>query len=106
MLGPRAALRNARYAAPLYVERLAAGPGPDAAARRCRILARDGLAATVGYFQSSRARPEEIVDANRAVAARLRPAAGPTSICRSRRRPSSSMPGICGASRTPAPDWR
>ena len=71
MLGPRAALRSARYAAPHYVERVASGPGPEAAARRCRILARDGLAATVGYFQSSRASPEEIVAANRAVAGLL-----------------------------------
>lgn len=71
MIGPRAALRNARYAAPGYVERVASGPGAEAAARRCRILARDGLAATVGYFQASRARPEEIVAANRAVAGLL-----------------------------------
>jgi proline dehydrogenase len=56
---------------PGYVERVASGPGPEAAARRCHSLARDGLAATVGYFQSSRARPEEIVAANRAVAALL-----------------------------------
>ena len=71
MIGPRAALRNARYAAPGYVERFASGPGAEAAARRCRILARDGLAATVGYFQSSRARPEEIVAAHRTVAGLL-----------------------------------
>ena len=71
MRGPRAALRDARYAAPLYVERILGGPGPAAAARRCRALAGDGLAATVGYFQSSRARPEEIVAANLAVAERL-----------------------------------
>jgi proline dehydrogenase len=71
MLGPRAVLRNARHAAPGYVERVASGPGPGAAARRCQILARDGLAATVAYFQSSRARPEEIVAANRAVASLL-----------------------------------
>lgn len=71
MLGPRAALRNARYAAPGYVERVASGPGPDAAARRCHILAGKGLSATVGYFQSSRARPEEIVAANLTVAGLL-----------------------------------
>ncbi|HEX8261331.1 MAG TPA: proline dehydrogenase family protein [Allosphingosinicella sp.] len=71
MLGPRGALRNARYAAPLYVERVASGPGPEAAARRCQILAGAGLRATVGYFQSSRAGAEEIVAANRAVAGLL-----------------------------------
>ncbi|HEX8623398.1 MAG TPA: proline dehydrogenase [Allosphingosinicella sp.] len=71
MTGPWAALRNARYAAPACVERIASGPGAEAAARRCLILARGGIAATVGYFQSSRARPEEIVEANRAVAALL-----------------------------------
>lgn len=71
MLGPRAALRNVRYAAPLCVERITSGPGAEAAARRCRILADAGLAATVGYFQSSRARPDEIVAAYRTVAALL-----------------------------------
>lgn len=71
MLGARAALRNARYAAPRYVEQVASGPGPEAAARRCRRLARDGLAATVGYFQSSRAGPDDIVAANRAIAGLL-----------------------------------
>ncbi|HYD36085.1 MAG TPA: proline dehydrogenase family protein [Allosphingosinicella sp.] len=68
MQGPRAVLRNARYAAPRQVERILPGPGPDAAARRCRLLARGGLAATVGYFQPSRARPDEIVAAYQAVA--------------------------------------
>jgi proline dehydrogenase len=71
MLGPRAALRNARYALPRYVERVLPGPGPSAAIRRCRSLNRNGLAATVGYFQSSDARPEEIVAANTAVAGLL-----------------------------------
>jgi proline dehydrogenase len=72
MQGVRAALRDVRYAAPRQVERVLPGPGPAAAARRCRALARDGLAATVGYFQSNRARPEEIVAANRAVAGLLK----------------------------------
>jgi proline dehydrogenase len=67
----RAVLRDARYAAPRQVERFLPGPGPAAAARHCRALARDGLAATVGYFQSSRARPDEIVAAYRAVAGLL-----------------------------------
>ncbi len=71
MTGPRAALRDLRYAAPLYLERVASGPGAAAAARRCRRLARDGLAATIGYFQSSRAGPDEIVASHRAVAALL-----------------------------------
>jgi proline dehydrogenase len=68
MLGPWAALRTARYALPRYVERIVPGPGPDAAARRCHALNRKGLAATIGYFQSGEARPEEIVAANLAVA--------------------------------------
>ncbi|HEX6375776.1 MAG TPA: proline dehydrogenase family protein [Allosphingosinicella sp.] len=71
MLGPRAALRNARYAAPRYVERVVRGPGPDDAARRCHALHRNGLAATVGYFQSGEGRAEEIVAANRAIAGLL-----------------------------------
>ena len=71
MLGPRAALGKARHALPDCVERLAEGPGPRSAARRCRLLARDGLAATVGYFQSSRAGPEDVLAANRAVAGLL-----------------------------------
>jgi proline dehydrogenase len=68
MLGPWAALRKARYALPNYVERIVPGPGPGAAARRCRRLHRRGLAATPGYFQSGDARPEDIVAANLAVA--------------------------------------
>lgn len=68
MLSPWAALRNARYALPNLVERIVPGPGPRAAARRCRKLDRAGLAATLGYFQSARARPEDIVAANIAAA--------------------------------------
>lgn len=71
MRGPRAALRDARYAVPRYVERILPGPDAGDAARRCRALARNGLAATVGYFQSSRARPEEVVAANRVAAGLL-----------------------------------
>lgn len=71
MLGSRAALSKARHALPDCVERVTAGPGASAAARRCNLLARDGLAATIGYFQSSRSEPEEIVAANRAVAGLL-----------------------------------
>jgi proline dehydrogenase len=68
MLGPWAALRNARYALPRLVERVLPGPGPRAAARRCRALNRRGLAATVGYFQARDSRPEDIAAANVAVA--------------------------------------
>lgn len=68
MLSPRAALRTARYALPHLIERVAPGPGPGAAARRCRTLNRSGLAATPGYFQSRDARPDDIVAANVAVA--------------------------------------
>ena len=74
MLGPRAALRNARYAMPRYLERVVPGPGPGSAIRRCRRFNRDGLGATVGYFQASDSPPEEIVAANLAVARLL---AGP-----------------------------
>jgi proline dehydrogenase len=68
MLSPWAALRNARYALPHLVERVVPGPGPGSAARRCRKLNRCGLAATLGYFQSGNARPEDIVAANVAAA--------------------------------------
>jgi proline dehydrogenase len=71
MAGPWAALRAARYALPHLVERAVPGPGPGAAARRCRKLNRAGLAATLGYFQSGDARPEDIVAANVAAAALL-----------------------------------
>lgn len=71
MLGPWAALRAARYALPHLVERIVPGPGPSAAARRCRKLNRAGLASTVGYFQSGEARPEDIVAANVAAAGLL-----------------------------------
>ncbi|HEY0129962.1 MAG TPA: proline dehydrogenase family protein [Allosphingosinicella sp.] len=64
MLGPWAALRKARYALPQCVERVVPGPGPGAAARRCRKLNGAGLAATLGYFQSRQGRPEDIVAAN------------------------------------------
>jgi proline dehydrogenase len=76
MLRPWAALRAARYAFPHLVERALPGPGPRAAARRCRKLNRDGLAATLGYFQSGDARPEEIVAANVAAAELLAGRAG------------------------------
>jgi proline dehydrogenase len=76
MIGPRAALRNARYAMPRYLGRVVRGPGPGTASRRCRRLNRDGLAATVGYFHASDARPEEIVAANMAVAGLLADRAG------------------------------
>lgn len=65
---PWAALRNLHDALPRFVERVVPGPGPAVAARRCDGLHRNGLAATVGYFQSSEARPEEVVAANIAIA--------------------------------------
>lgn len=68
MLSPWAALRNARYALPHLVERIVPGPGPRAAVRRCRKLNRGGRPATLGYFQSGDARPEDIVAANVAAA--------------------------------------
>lgn len=71
MLGPWAALRKARYALPHVVGLIVPGPGPGAAARRCRALNRSGLAATPGYFQSGDGRPEDIVAANLAVAGLL-----------------------------------
>jgi proline dehydrogenase len=71
MLSPWAALRKARYALPHLVERVVPGPGPRAAARRCRRLNRSGMAATLGYFQSADARPEDIVAANVAAAGLL-----------------------------------
>ncbi|HEX8063959.1 MAG TPA: proline dehydrogenase [Allosphingosinicella sp.] len=64
MIGPWEALRGARYALPHLLERLVPGPGPAAAARRCRNLNRKGLAATLGYFHSGASRPDEIVAAN------------------------------------------
>jgi proline dehydrogenase len=71
MIGPWAALRKARYAFPHLVERIVPGPGPSAAARRCRKLDRAGLASALGYFQSAEARPEDIVAANVAAAGLL-----------------------------------
>ncbi|HEX8467925.1 MAG TPA: proline dehydrogenase [Allosphingosinicella sp.] len=68
MLSPWAALREARYALPHLIERAVPGPGPKAAALRCRKLERAGLSATLGYFQSGAARPEDIVAANVAAA--------------------------------------
>jgi proline dehydrogenase len=76
MLGPRAVLRNARYALPHYLERIVSGPGPRAATRFCRKLNRNGLAATVGYFQSGASDPDEIVAANAAIVALLADGSG------------------------------
>jgi proline dehydrogenase len=74
----RAALRSLRYSAPAQIERVLAGPGPAAAARRCRALDRAGLAATIGYFQAGDDRPEDIVAANVAAAGLL---AGCGDVC-------------------------
>jgi proline dehydrogenase len=72
MRGPRAVLRDARYALPRAIGRVVAGPGPAAAARRCLGLNRHGLGATVGYFQADAGGPEEILAANLAVASLFR----------------------------------
>lgn len=76
MTGPRAVLRAARYSLPRLVERVIPGPGPGAAARRCRKLNRAGLGATLGYFQCHSAQAEDIVAANLAAAARVGGRAG------------------------------
>lgn len=66
-----ALLRDARYALPRHAGKVLPGPGPADAARLCERLHRRGLAATVGYFQADAGTPEDIVAANRAVAAAL-----------------------------------
>lgn len=71
MLSPWAALRNARYALPRLLERRLPGPDARAAVRRCERLHRQGLAATVGYFQAEDELPAAIVAANRAVVSLL-----------------------------------
>lgn len=71
MAGLRARLRDARYALPGRIERSFRGPDSAAAARLCRRAHATGLATAVGYFQAERSRPEEIVAAYFAVAARL-----------------------------------
>lgn len=68
MRGPRAVLRDARYALPRAIGRLTSGPGAAAAARRCARLNRGGFGATIGYFQADAAGPEEVLAANIAVA--------------------------------------
>lgn len=85
MSGAWAALRNARYALPAKIERLVSGPGPAATVRTCHRLRRKGLAATVGYFQATDARPEEIVLANTDIAGLL--AAFPGDACLSVKAP-------------------
>lgn len=71
MRSPRAVLRDARYALPRAIGRLARGPGPEAAARRCLALNRRGLGATLGYFQADDAGAEAILAANLAAIAAL-----------------------------------
>lgn len=72
MRSPRAVLRDARYALPRGIERVASGPGPAAAARRCLRLNRSGKGATLGYFQAADAGPAEILAANQAAASLFR----------------------------------
>ncbi len=69
-------LRRARYALPSQIDKLTDGPGPQAAARICGRLHRQGLAATVGYFPGRHDTVESIAAANLAVAARLGDGAG------------------------------
>ena len=69
MRSPRAVLRDARYALPRGIGRVAPGPGPAAAVRRCLTLNRRGFGATLGYFQADDAGPEAILAANLAAAA-------------------------------------
>jgi len=71
MAGLYATLRDARYALPRQIERRLRGPGPAAAALLCRRAQDKGVAATIGYFQAEDARPDEIVAAYVAIAARL-----------------------------------
>ncbi|MEA3066152.1 MAG: proline dehydrogenase [Sphingomonadales bacterium] len=80
MPGLWAALRKLRYALPRCVERALPGPGPRSAFRHCRALDRNGLAATIGYFQSADARPDQIVAANAAVAGLLAGRPGETCL--------------------------
>lgn len=61
----RRALGPLRHGLPRWIERHVPGPGPAAAARRCRRI---GLAGSVGYFHRAGAAPAEIVAAYRAVA--------------------------------------
>ena len=67
MNGVRAILRDARYALPQKIELLLPGPSIRTTVRRCRQFRRIGLKTTIGYFQSSRSDPDEIVAANLAV---------------------------------------
>jgi proline dehydrogenase len=72
----RGLLRRARYALPSQIDKLTDGPGPQAAARICGRLHRQGLAATVGHFPGRHDTAESIAAANLAVAARLSDGAG------------------------------
>jgi proline dehydrogenase len=72
----RGLLRGARYAVPRQIEKVTAGPGPEAAALICDRLRARGLRATVGHFPGSRDTAASIAAANIAVAAALRKRAG------------------------------
>ena len=65
MPGLWAAVRGLRYALPRHLERALPGPGPRTAARGCRALNRRGQGATIGYFQSADAEPEDEPPGNR-----------------------------------------
>ena len=64
-------LRDARYALPRQIEKIASGPGPEAAARICGRLQARGLRATVGHFPGSGDTPASIAAANLAMARSL-----------------------------------
>lgn len=63
-------LRRLRYALPARLGSILPAPGHEEALRLCAGLYRQGLKATLGYFQADDAPPETIVAAYRTVAAR------------------------------------
>ncbi|KPL69598.1 proline dehydrogenase [Erythrobacter sp. SG61-1L] len=67
-LSPWGIARSIRYALPRNLGRLLPAPDANAITRHCASLARNGLAATAGYFQADDAAPEAIAEANRALA--------------------------------------
>lgn len=67
----RARLRDARYALPGLIERVAPGETADEAARRCEQLGRRGMAATAGYFAAADASGHEVAAAYRELAEAL-----------------------------------
>ncbi|PQM28510.1 proline dehydrogenase [Sphingopyxis lindanitolerans] len=62
-------LRERRYALPHALGNMLPAPGPADAAALCDRLRRQGIAATVGYFQGDRDTPDTIVQSYRALLA-------------------------------------